>query len=215
MLALLLVKGRARGFVMGVVPAVAGLAILSSFMLTALHFPSFLDELRRVPEQVMSVSPDEKSTAIRIKLTEDGLAFLQQSHYLGIGAGNFLYGMEESQFFPDTGAASPHDLWLEILVDYGVVMFLLYLVFYIGLIWNLFKAFSKSGSRALQLASLAALVALVELSIACLSSSSIFRASFLWILFATSLCLVDCYRAELKERTSPAPEPAPGQVAGF
>jgi len=83
---------------------------------------------------------------------------------------------------------------LEMLVDYGVVVFAFILIFYLGLLWNLFRVFRASESHALQAIALATFIALVEFPVASLSSSGLTRNYAVWLLFATALCVINHYR---------------------
>jgi teichuronic acid biosynthesis protein TuaE len=168
--------------------AIGGLIMLVGFAFSVPVISSFTDSLGTIPQQILSVNPGEKSVAIRMDLIRDGLVWLQNSHFLGGGGGSFVYW----------GTTNPHDWWLEILVDYGVVIFALFLVFYLGLLWNLFRIFHSSENQTLKVVALATFISLVEFSVGSTSSSGLIGAIFVWFLFATALCIISCYR--LKEK---------------
>ena len=97
-----------------------------------------------------------------------------------------------------SGIVNAHNFWLEVLVDYGVPIFALFVAFYLGLLWNLLRIMRSSESPVLRAVSMATFVSLVMFSVACLSSSSLIKQLFPWLLFATALCVISCHRLRQK-----------------
>jgi teichuronic acid biosynthesis protein TuaE len=172
----------------------AGVVLLVGYTffssVSVLHFDLF----KTIPEQISSVSPEDPSTVIRIDLVRNGWAFLQQSHYLGVGVGGFEQWMTERPLYYTGGIINAHNWWLEMLVDYGVPVFVLFLVFYLGLLWSLFRIFRRAENQTLKVVSLAGFVSLAEFSVASMSSSGLIRNYAVWLLLATALCTLNCYR---------------------
>lgn len=60
---------------------------------------------------------------------------LEQSNYLGVGAGNFQHAMKK--YIRDFDFFSSHNLFLEILTQYGVFIFFLFLIFLFKIFRNM------------------------------------------------------------------------------
>lgn len=76
------------------------------------------------------LSKDE-SSFIRWNLIKNGFIHLQESNYFGVGAGNSSYYMAIKQVY-DTGHITyMHNWWFEILVNYGLIFFIIYLLNYL------------------------------------------------------------------------------------
>jgi teichuronic acid biosynthesis protein TuaE len=186
--------------VVGGVLLLVGFTFLSSVSL--FHFDLF----KTVPQQISSVSPEDPSTAIRIDLVKNGWAFLRESHFLGVGAGGFEYWMTERPLYSAGGIINAHNWWLELLVDYGVLVFGLFLIFYLGLLWNLLWIVRSSRNQTVKIVSLATFISLVEFSVASISSSGLIRNYAVWLLLATALCIINYYRVtEQKKKDDKRP----------
>jgi len=186
------VKQRLRSI--AVVFVVGGIGLLLGYAFFSEAMTSHLDILKALPEQISSLGAGGVSMTTRIELIRNGWEFLQQSNYLGIGAGAFEYWMIERPIYYAGGIINPHNWWLELLVNYGVGVFVLFLVFYLGVLRSLFHIFRSSQDRMLKVVSLATFVALVEFAVANASSSGLMRHYGMWLLFATALCVINYYR---------------------
>lgn len=67
-----------------------------------------------------------------------GLRFLKESHFMGVGAGNVEAHMEAYRGLLDN-KLNIHNWWAEVLVNYGVIVFALYVMLYAVLLWRLWK----------------------------------------------------------------------------
>lgn len=82
---------------------------------------------------------DLSGDTVRMNLWRNGFHFLGQTAGFGVGAGNIEHWMSESAFWTTNSLTNMHNWWLEILVGYGVVSFILYLTAYIGLMRKLYQ----------------------------------------------------------------------------
>ena len=163
---------------------------------------SFHETIHNASQEITRIDPGNTSTLTRINLIRNGLAFLSDSYFLGIGAGNFEYYMlNEELLYYSWGHSNAHNWWLESLVDYGVLIFALLLAFYIGLLRNLLRVSRNSRNQTLKIVSLATFIALVQFSVAGLSASASFGIGrpFIWFLFASALSIINCYRIRERE----------------
>jgi len=124
------------------------------------------------------------SMGIRFSLVRNGLSLLYSTAGFGVGAGNAEYYL----------LANPHNWWLEILVDYGILVFVGYIIFYIGIMRNLWKIYRKKQKIEEKMICEALLVSLVGFFFASISSSSIMAFKPQWLLFAFALSFLNYFR---------------------
>jgi len=87
-----------------------------------------------------------------------------------------------------------HNWWLEILINYGVFIFIGYIIFYMGIIRNLWKLYHKKQTREEKMICEALLVSLVGFFFANVSSISIMAFKPQWLLFAFALTYLNYFR---------------------
>lgn len=75
----------------------------------------------------------------RVNMMKNGFYFLGKTGGFGVGAGNIEHWMLEYGPYSTNGIANIHNWWLEILVGYGVLPFLVYLLTYLLLLLRLYQ----------------------------------------------------------------------------
>lgn len=116
-LALVTVGGALTALVLA--GAAAPLARALPFLPTKLFVTGGLESILR------ELSSSSGSGGQRVNLMKDGLWMTARTHGVGVGAGNFETTVLEGPY-PTNGLVNPHSLWIEILSQYGVLVFLLY-----------------------------------------------------------------------------------------
>lgn len=134
------------------------------------------------------------SIGVRINLVRNGLLFLYSTVGFGVGAGNSEYYMANFAQYNTAGILNPHNWWLEILINYGIFIFIGYVIFYIEIIRNLWKIYRKKQIKGEKMICEALLVSLVGFFFASVSSSSIMAFKPQWLLFAFALSYLNYSR---------------------
>lgn len=142
------------------------------------------------------------SVAERYNLAKNGLEFLYSTAGFGVGAGNAEYWMANYARYDTGGILNPHNWWLEILVDYGIFVFIGYVAVYIGIIRRLWCSWRKAADRKERMVAESLLLALIGFSVASISSSSIMAFNPNWMLFAFALSFLNYKRREAGGRTT-------------
>jgi len=126
------------------------------------------------------------SIGLRLNLIKNALYFTVQSAGFGVGAGNAEHYMENFKIYPVAHLTNIHNWWAEILTNYGVFIFAGYLIFYLSLLRNIWRAYKKVDNRMEKMLCESFLVGLVSFFMASISSSSImaFRPQWMFIGFA-------------------------------
>jgi len=142
------------------------------------------------------------SVAIRTNLALDGLVFLYSTAGFGVGAGNAEYWMANYARYDTAGILNLHNWWLEILVNYGLFIFVGYVMFYASLVWQLWRIWRTTDRGRNRMIVEALLVALIGFLVASISSSSIMALTPQWLLFAFALAFLNWWRCS-KPRSAP------------
>jgi len=125
------------------------------------------------------------STADRITKIRNGFVFLFSTNGLGVGAGNIEYWMEVyRQFDLHRYDRNIHSWWMEILVAYGVVIFILYIVFYYKLFKSNFYKFIKSKNLVDVSFSKAIMCIMIGFLVASMVPSTLILHIFHWVFWA-------------------------------
>ncbi|MGB9879532.1 MAG: O-antigen ligase family protein, partial [Anaerolineae bacterium] len=176
------------------VKAAFGVLVLLAIALFVLPGP-IQDFSSRVATELDSIVGQAEleygSVAIRANLIRNGLEFVWQTAGLGVGAGNAEYWMANFARYDTRGIISPHNWWLEILINYGVFVFVGYVAVYLSILWRLWRAWRKAANREERMIAEALLLSLIGFSVASISSSSIMAFNPNWMLFAFALAFLN------------------------
>lgn len=132
-----------------------------------------------------------QSITVRKYLLLNGLKFLQKSHFMGVGAGNIEPLMEGQ---PKVNKVNLHNWWGEVLVNFGVGIFIMYMIMYVSLLWRLFRMARRKKtpylSPKLRWASVATLSALIGYIFGGIAPSTAIHYTPMWICFGIGLAVV-------------------------
>jgi len=88
----------------------------------------------------------------RMNMWRNGLVYLGKTFGLGVGAGNIEAWMELFGPLPTNNIFNMHNWWLEILVGYGAIVFIAYVLGYALMIYRLFdlkRAVNKTQQKVM------------------------------------------------------------------
>jgi teichuronic acid biosynthesis protein TuaE len=141
---------------------------------------------------VVTSGSDETSTDIRINLLKNSMIFLEDTFGFGVGTGNSEFFMKNFAVYPTGNIVNVHNWWVEILVNYGVLVFTLYCLFYLFLLKELFIINRRlSGHSALKLVSVSLLLAMIVFPLASISPSSQIALNYFWVLYGIVIAFVN------------------------
>jgi teichuronic acid biosynthesis protein TuaE len=121
------------------------------------------------------------SLDVRKALIHNGIQSFKNNPILGIGAGNSTI---LSNF-------SIHNFWLEILVDYGIILFLFFLYFYFSTIYKLFRVSKYSKNEYLKEFSYCFFISLLITALSIVVASSVIYLLPFWLMLAISISLIN------------------------
>lgn len=125
---------------------------------------------------------NDDSANIRINLIKNGIEFLKEYYYLGIGAGNTKYYLTYFSNYPVLNYNDMHNWWIEILVSYGIPFFSIYILFYLKML------FTSLNKRNIILDYKYFFIWLIVFILASMTSSSAFQYIWLWTINSIVFC---------------------------
>ncbi len=129
----------------------------------------------------------------RRKLVENGFEALSNSYGFGIGAGGTVANQEN--IGPVSGRfTSMHNFWIEVLVEGGIIIGLLISLWYINIIYNLFKVSRSSASFRIKYYSQSLILSMVAFVPAAIAASSTVYFLPMWIMFGFSISIILFHR---------------------
>ena len=170
------------------------LTICMAILLILLSNPTkgfLLQTTEEIGSIVTQTQKNSGSMSIRLNLIRNGLLFLHSTAVFGVGAGNFEYYMSNFARYDTKGLINPHNWWLEILVNYGIFIFIGYIIFYLSIIWKLRKIYYEKLSANEKFICEGLLVSLIGFFFASLGPSSIIAFRPQWFLFAFALTFLN------------------------
>ncbi|MBN3554190.1 O-antigen ligase family protein [Fictibacillus nanhaiensis] len=149
---------------------------------------------------IVTSGSDETSTDIRLNLLKNSFIFLENTLGFGVGTGNSEFFMKNYGVYPTGNIVNVHNWWVEILVNYGVVIFTLYCLIYLYLVKELFiinKDISEQSQ--LKLVSVSLLLAMVVFPLSSVSPSSQIALNYFWVLYGFVIAFINYYRVNNQE----------------
>ncbi|MDN4526108.1 O-antigen ligase family protein [Fictibacillus fluitans] len=149
-----------------------------------------------------SDAPEAEITSVDIRsnLIKNAWLFFERSFGFGIGSGNSKYYLMHFAEYPTKGIINVHNWWMEILANYGAMIFIGYILLYLWVILQLFRIFRQSYTRYEKMISEGLLGGMIAFSLSCISPSSQISLNYLWLLFAFSLSFINYWRVKQNER---------------
>lgn len=147
----------------------------------------------------LDFSTSSSSDSIRLNLIKNGLYFLIRTFGFGTGAGNIEHWIENCAIYPTDGITNMHNWWMEILTEFGIIIFGLFTLFYLKLLRDLYKTYKLSTNRIDASLSMGILCCLSGFVIGSVSSSSNFSQEWLWIFLAICVAYQRVCKRKSKE----------------
>lgn len=129
---------------------------------------------------------------------------VMETRGLGVGAGNFETVMRSADVpYNSGGAVNPHNAYLEILSQYGIALFVLFMLWVVSCFQVARRAICYDTSPE-SLWGVTVVAIFVGTSLSVLADGNYFYASYNWMAIAT--VLLACAGLERRERQADHPE---------
>lgn len=171
--------------------------LLSGSFLAFLIFPNLISDkvhtlVRGFQTIVTQLTTQTMSIGHRINLAKNGLLFLLSTWGFGVGAGNVEYWMQNRAYFAIGHRFNIHNWYLEVLVNYGIFVFVGYVIFYIGLVYKIFTVLKlHKNNQKMKIIGVAILGTMIGFLFASISSSSISAFRPHWMMYALGLSYIN------------------------
>jgi teichuronic acid biosynthesis protein TuaE len=168
------------------------------FILIAGFIPKIHELANLAIEQVSSIKQqavNEKFDGfnVRLNLARNCLTFCADTNFRGVGVGNVEYWMDNFQKYPTGGHVNPHNWWFELLAEFGVFIFLGYLLMYLSLLMGLWRSRKRLMNEQLMICD-ALILSMIAFSIGAISPSSVYAFLPHWLLLSMSLASLNVFR---------------------
>lgn len=127
----------------------------------------------------------------RLNLIRNGLYFLVMTGGFGTGAGNIEHWMSNKSVYNVQGLTNIHNWWAEILVGYGIFVFIGYLMMYSLMMKKMFCIFKNSRDRVSKNIAMGTLAIMFAFIVASISSSSNINKEWLWFFWGISITFIN------------------------
>lgn len=171
--------------------------LLSSFVLVFLIFPKLVaDKFTAVMFNLQSIvkqfSTQTYSIGHRMSLARNGLLFLISTWGFGVGAGNLEHWMMTRAHYEIERSYNIHNWFLEVLVNYGVLIFFGYVAFLAGMIYWIYHMLrTHKDDHKMKVIGVGILGSLIGFMVASISSSSIVAFKPHWMIYAIGLSYIN------------------------
>ncbi|WP_163099320.1 O-antigen ligase family protein [Peribacillus alkalitolerans] len=181
--------------IIGIGGMILGIALFSDTIIMMLN-----DIIIKVKDVLFQTGNETGSNSIRINLLKNALLFIAKTVGIGIAAGNIEYYIENYSLFPTLGTLNLHNWWMEILVQYGLLVFVGYIIIYLWMIISLLRLFFASSTATDRGLSAALCTSLVVFSLASVSPSSILTLNYSWVLWAFAIGYINYRKSKASNK---------------
>ena len=136
------------------------------------------------------------SASVRLDLIRKGFELLLGSYLLGVGPGNF-----EANIIKVTNGAgiygiiNSHNWWIELMTNYGLIIFSLYLFIFIKMLINLYHI-GKDTDKTYSYYGKVFFISFIGFILSSGGPGSIFYKWFHWMYFALAISLINIYSSK-------------------
>ncbi|MBF6626536.1 O-antigen ligase family protein [Aerococcaceae bacterium zg-BR9] len=138
----------------------------------------------------------------RVNLYKNGFVFIGETLGRGVGAGNIEHWMGQFPYYPVVGLVNIHNWWLEILVGYGILVFMSYVMIYILLARRLFLM-TKFSPRQEQYTAQALLIFMLIFVFSSITSASNMLIEWHWCIFSLLISYIKIHESTIRTISKP------------
>lgn len=183
------------------------LLLLSILIITVVNMSEHIldEELYYKYEEILSLinifddiknsRGSENSLGVRNDLVSNGIEALIDSYGLGVGAGNSL----EVQRQVGSNILSMHNIWIELLVEGGILFFVFFVIWYMLLIIKLMNISWRNKNQTGDLA-FGLVLAFIGFIPGAISASSVIYILPIWVVLCISLTLLNVKEIDKKTK---------------
>lgn len=139
-----------------------------------------------------TLSIQSGTMGIRLNLLRNGFSFLLSTWGFGVGAGNIETWMLTKAIFDTSNITNIHNWFFEVLFNYGIFIFVGYLIFYFSMIYKIYLVLRLNlQDHKMKVFGVGILGTMIGFASASMSSSSIIAFRPHWMIFALGLSYIN------------------------
>lgn len=158
-----------------------------------------LDSFNALKSYLFEEHYSEDSIGVRKELIKNGLEALKDTYLLGVGGGGSR-AVQEAKGGVAGKISSMHNFWIELLVDGGVVFFIIFISWYLYVLWKLFYINIKTKNDELKYYSQATFLSMVSFPIGAISASSVIYLLPMWLMYGFSISVINIWILEKRRK---------------
>ena len=135
----------------------------------------------------------ENSIGVRRKLIQNGLSALANTGGLGVGGGG-SQAVQERMGLVGGKISSMHNFWVEILVDAGVVFFVVFLLWYFYIMFCLASIYKSDRVYFYRYHAGSLFISMLTFLVSAISTSSVIYFFPMWIMYGLAIGLISLQR---------------------
>lgn len=166
------------------------LFIILGIPIVILLNPTFIENIFMSLSNELQFSFDGGSDYVRLNLIRNGLHFLKETIGFGTGAGNIEYWMATEKLYNVGTIENIHNWWMEILVGYGVIVFIGYVLIYVKMAKRLYHSYLNNNNIFIKNTSLGLLSIMAAFVVTSISSSSNIPTEWLWVFWGIVIAYI-------------------------
>lgn len=142
---------------------------------------------------------DTESDNVRFNLLQNGIYFMFKFYGFGVGSGQISYWLEHHYIISTSNTTELHNWFFEILSNFGIIMFLIYIVSYFSITRSLYSLLRKDSNRENKIFSQTFMLLMFSFLIFGISVSNMIAIEWYWILWAIIIKFLNiCKNEEIK-----------------
>jgi len=164
---------------------------------------NFPDLYKNVISDLITINIDNQtrgSDFIRVNLIKNGIIFLKQTLFMGVGVGNIEYYMAKCPVYYVGRITNIHNWWMEILVSSGIFIFFGYVAMYIRNIILLRKISKKSVDENNRFIANALFCFMIAFIVSSMGASSHIYSEWLWVFWGIIFAFVSYATIDLNRK---------------
>ena len=176
------------------------LIILLTLIIYIAFFEYMQDSFETIVEELKTVNYKNFSNSVRASLIRNSFIFVIKSSGFGVGAGNAVYYMKNFAIYDIHGIPYIHNWWIKVLLEYGILIFVGYIMFYLILLFNLYKSYFTLTVTSEKMICEALLMGLLSLSIIGFNESPVIALKIWWIYIGFALSFLNYCKLKCNQK---------------
>ena len=177
------------------------ISVVLFILILNMIFSAYLqDRVAIITEQLKTINYKQLSISVRANLIRNSFFIFIKTLGFGVGAGNAEYYMKNYSRYYAHGIPYIHNWLIELLLEYGILVFIGYLIFYLTLFFNLYKLYFTLTIVTEKMICEALILGLVSFPFIIFDQCPYISLKIWWIYLGFYLSFLNYYRLNYKQR---------------